>query len=236
MTSFVNIYENALSEEFCNSCIKKFNRSRYKVAGKTGQGVDLVKKNSTDITINNHLDEWKNELNTIQNVVLNGLIHYCRQFPFILSGAIAIQKMGKQGTPVDITYQDIPKMDDQALANIIMSVYRLGTTNIQKYDKGKGGYFHWHSENFPHPSKPENDSLHRVLLWMFYLNDVEDGGETEFFHQNLKLKPKRGTLIIAPSDFTHTHRGSMPISNDKYIFTSWMMFQPAAKLYGINKN
>lgn len=231
MTNFISVFENALDPEFCHSCMQKFKRSKHKVKGKTGQGVDLVKKNSTDITINQHLDEWNQELNTIHNTVLRGLMQYCRHFPFLLSGAIALQTMKPDGRRLDITYKDIPKLDDQTLANIIMSIYRLGTTNIQKYEKGKGGYFHWHSENYPHPHSSDNDSMHRVLLWMFYLNDVSEGGETEFFHQNVKIKPKAGTLVIAPSDFTHTHRGSMPISNDKYIFTSWLLFQPATKLY-----
>jgi hypothetical protein len=66
---------------------------------------------------------------------------------------------------------------------------------------------------------------------MVYLNDVEQGGETEFYFQNLKSKPKQGTLVIAPATFTHTHRGNMPISNDKYIFTSWVLYQRAREMY-----
>ena len=235
MTSFIAHFENALAPEFCDACIEKFKNSPHKTKGKTGNGVDVVKKNSTDITINNYLDEWGQEVNVLHNVVLQGLMQYCRSYPFLLSGAIALQSLDKQGNEVDITFEDIPKLEDQQLARIIMSVYRLGTTNIQKYEKGKGGYFHWHSENYPHPTDPNNDSMHRVLLWMFYLNDVQEGGETDFFYQGLKMKPKKGSLVIAPSDFTHTHRGSMPISNDKYIFTSWVLFNPAEKLYGTKK-
>lgn len=67
---------------------------------------------------------------------------------------------------------------------------------------------------------------------MVFLNDVEVGGETEFFYQQFGISPKRGTVVIAPAAFTHTHRGAMPISSDKYIFTSWIMYQAAARLYG----
>jgi hypothetical protein len=66
---------------------------------------------------------------------------------------------------------------------------------------------------------------------MFYLNDVQEGGETEFYYQNLKSKPKQGTMVIAPAGFTHTHRGNKPISGDKYIFTSWILFQNAQAMY-----
>ncbi len=66
---------------------------------------------------------------------------------------------------------------------------------------------------------------------MFYLNDVAEGGETEFFHQQRSLKPRAGTMVIAPAGFTHTHRGCVPRSGDKYILTSWILFQRAEQLY-----
>jgi hypothetical protein len=56
---------------------------------------------------------------------------------------------------------------------------------------------------------------------MVYLNDVEEGGETEFLYQGLKIKPEKGTLVVWPSSYTHVHRGNPPYSNDKYIITGW---------------
>ena len=67
---------------------------------------------------------------------------------------------------------------------------------------------------------------------MFYLNDVEEGGETEFYYQDKKIKPKQGSMVIAPAYFTHTHRGCIPVSNDKYIVTSWVLFNTAEQIYG----
>jgi hypothetical protein len=63
------------------------------------------------------------------------------------------------------------------------------------------------------------------------LNDVEEGGETEFYYQDKKIKPKAGRMVIAPSGFTHTHRGNVPTSNDKYILTSWVLFNPAEHIF-----
>jgi hypothetical protein len=60
----------------------------------------------------------------------------------------------------------------------------------------------------------------RTLAWMVYLNDVEDGGETEFLYQQLKIKPVKGRIVIWPGSFTHLHRGNPPMSN-KYIATGW---------------
>lgn len=231
MTQFIKIFDNMLDAQFCDACISKFNQSKNQHQGRTGNGVDLVKKNSIDITVTNFADEWQNEMMHIQNVVLKGLIAYVREFPFLLAGAISIMYKNKQGDVKTLSYKDIENMNDAELTRYLQAVYRLGSVNMQKYLQNQGGYFHWHSEVYPHPVDPNQDSLHRTVLWMFYLNDVQEGGETEFYYQNLKSKPKQGTMVIAPAGFTHTHRGNKPISGDKYIFTSWILFQNAQAMY-----
>ena len=55
---------------------------------------------------------------------------------------------------------------------------------------------------------------------MIYLNDVEEGGETEFLYQKRKFKPEKGTVMVWPGAYTHLHRGNPPMS-DKYIATGW---------------
>ena len=88
---------------------------------------------------------------------------------------------------------------------------------IQKTSIG-GGYHIWHYENTGLPA------ANRLIVWMVYLNDVEDGGETEFLYLSKRVKPKQGTLLFWPTSFTHTHRGNPPISNEKYIMTGWLGF------------
>jgi hypothetical protein len=61
----------------------------------------------------------------------------------------------------------------------------------------------------------------RVLTWSIYLNDVDEGGETEFIFQAKRLKAIKGNIVIFPAAYTHTHRGNQPISGDKYIATGW---------------
>ena len=74
---------------------------------------------------------------------------------------------------------------------------------------------------------PRAETLHRHLLWTIYLNDGFDEGETEFLYQQRKIAPRTGSLLIAPAAFTHTHRGNRPQGGDKFIATSWMLFQRA---------
>ena len=108
-------------------------------------------------------------------------------------------------------------------------LFRLGNINAQKYQKQQGGYPYWHSEVYP--QSKGSDALHRILLFMFYLNDVDEGGETEFYYQDVSIKPRKGTMVIAPAYFTHTHRGNVPISNDKYILTSWVQFNQGNAIF-----
>jgi hypothetical protein len=94
-------------------------------------------------------------------------------------------------------------------------------TNIQYYPPG-GGFKKWHTERF---SGAMPFSL-RHLVFMTYLNDVTDGGETEFYHQELKIKPEAGLTVIWPADWTHFHRGIPSITQEKYIITGWFDFIP----------
>lgn len=64
----------------------------------------------------------------------------------------------------------------------------------------------------------------RMLVWMFYLNDVHDGGETFFPHQAKRVKAEQGKLVIWPSDWTHAHQGLVSHSETKYIVSSWFSF------------
>ena len=78
-----------------------------------------------------------------------------------------------------------------------------------------GGFHDWHHENGSQETKE------RFLVWSIFLNDVEEGGETEFLYHSMRVKPKKGSMLLFPSGFTHTHRGNPPISNTKYIATGW---------------
>jgi len=81
------------------------------------------------------------------------------------------------------------------------------------------GYHVWHVEK---ASKYEY--CKRAMAFTIYLNDVEEGGETEFLYQSIRVKPKKGRIVIWPSGFPFIHRGNPPISGEKYLITSWMLF------------
>lgn len=90
---------------------------------------------------------------------------------------------------------------------------------IQFYNKNEG-YFAWHTER----ACGKEPYASRHLVFMTYLNDVKDGGETEFYYQELKIKPEKGKTLIWPADWTHTHRGVTSSTQEKYIITGWFNF------------
>ena len=59
---------------------------------------------------------------------------------------------------------------------------------------------------------------------MTYLNDVNDGGETEYYYQKVKIKPVKGLTLIVPVDWTFTHRGIVSLTETKYIVTGWFSY------------
>ena len=65
----------------------------------------------------------------------------------------------------------------------------------------------------------------RFLTYMVYLNDIKEGGETEFLYQRTRLKPKKGTIVLFPTYYTHTHRGNPPLKGTKYAITGWFWSQ-----------
>ena len=97
--------------------------------------------------------------------------------------------------------------------------------NIQHYKPGEG-YLNWHSERSVHLTHQ------RALTFMTYLNDVEDGGGTEFKYQGLRHNAKKGKTLIWPSDFTHTHRGQKSETQEKYITTGWFNHVDVAFIRG----
>jgi hypothetical protein len=56
---------------------------------------------------------------------------------------------------------------------------------------------------------------------MTYLNDVTDGGETEWEYQKIKIKPEKGLTVIWSADYTFSHRGITSLTQTKYITTGW---------------
>jgi hypothetical protein len=118
-----------------------------------------------------------------------------------------------------------PYIDDFSYLQDQGTEWCSGSILFQKTEPLEG-YHAFHCENTSWAYR------HRVLAWMIYLNDVEEGGETEWLYQQLKIKPRRNIAVIWPGSFTHLHRGNPPISGTKYILTGW--FTPTSMMSKFN--
>jgi len=121
----------------------------------------------------------------------------------------------KYKSKLNDTYEFKYENNTNLLYKILDSEQHVDHFMIQKYIMGKGKYT-YHHDFFNDITKKR----HRTVTYLWYLNDVEEGGETEFWG-TYKIQPKKGKLIFFPACWCFPHRGKMPISSDKYIITGW---------------
>lgn len=225
---FIEVYPGALPASTCAALIERFARSGQDTPGRVGAGVLPELKDSRDIMISGK-PEWRDAEEALNSAMLQGLAAYLRKYRYALIAPLMLQVGDGQGGARRLQAADFDAMGDAELGDIIRAVLRPGAINLQRYSADKGGYPYWHCELYPKDASAE--TLHRTLLWTIYLNDDFGEGETEFLYQKRKVAPRTGALLIAPTAFTHTHRGNRPTGGDKFIATSWILFQRAEALY-----
>jgi len=93
----------------------------------------------------------------------------------------------------------------------------IRSMKLQKTLPGEG-YHIWHFEN------DSAEKCSRLCAWGLYLNTINDGGETEFLYQSMRVSALEGRLILWPATYTHTHRGNPPLKGVKYLLTGWLEY------------
>ena len=87
--------------------------------------------------------------------------------------------------------------------------------NIKRYRQND--YYNWHVD-----CQTYIEGWTRTIAGIWYLNEVEEGGETEFAFGH-KVVPEIGKLILFPATWNFPHRGLSPIKGNKYIITSFVL-------------
>jgi len=227
---FIEVYDGALDADVCATLIHRFDASGVAARGSTGGGVDTQLKDSWDIRISG-APAWDDAEKALNAAMMTALMRYVRKYPYIVLAPISLRMPEPSGEMRLIDAERLRTLPDELLRALIRKTLRPGSINLQKYIADQGGYPYWHCELYPKAGDASCETLHRTLLWTIYLNDAFAGGETEFLHQRRAIAPRTGALLIAPAAFTHTHRGNMPKGGDKYIATSWVLFQRAEQVY-----
>lgn len=107
------------------------------------------------------------------------------------------------------------------------------TVQGQRYEPGQE--FKPHTDWFPLGTKyweVEKCCGQRSITAMVYLNEVEEGGTTDFVHLGLSFEPKPGVLLVwnnarpdgEPNPDT-VHAGRPVVKGSKYVLTKWYRTQ-----------
>lgn len=205
---YIYINENSLSEELCDEIINKFEeQEENKGPGHTFGGVQPKIKDTTDYNIDIEITnpKWLR----IRDALIAELINNIK---------IYVSKLDTHMYRSQPT--DINDLNSNHKKEIFKELNEKGlffeTIMVQKYNANMGRYV-YHNDF----SSESDKKRYRVLTYIYYLNDVDEGGETQFW-DNYKIKPQKGKLVLFPASWTYPHSGLMPISHDKYIITGWI--------------
>ena len=94
---------------------------------------------------------------------------------------------------------------------------RTEDMRIKRYLAGKQEKFQ------PHYDAADEKSF-RYMVFLWYLNDVHEGGETLFCDLGVKVQARAGRLLMFPPYWMFQHAGLAPVSNDKYIISTYLLF------------
>ena len=189
MNNYIQEFKNSLSPDFCQRVIELFESEPVKQSSVVGtqRKFDINIKNSMEYLI--PLDGEKNE----------SWINIEEQLVKELQSKLLLYIKNLEVT----NYNHFKPLS-------LLTDYFRGF-NIVRYIE-KCGHYAYHHDQVTYWESKKN----RVLTYIWYLNDVSEGGETEFWG-NYKIKPEVGKLVFFPTTWTFPHCGTMPISNNKYI-------------------
>ena len=195
---FIGIYENVFSKEWCDRVIKYF--EAYSQSQRTwnrleGQNTQAHDIDDESMHMQPHLDCY-----TEYDICNTAGKDFKNEFDHIF-GELCYAQYTKKYSVLNFAAEH--------------TIYHQ---KVQKTIPG-GGYHNWHCES----NSPLNSR--RLAAYTIYLNDIEEGGETEFLYLSKRIKPTTGTVVIFPTNYPWTHRGNPPLSETKYIMTGWLEYK-----------
>jgi hypothetical protein len=203
---YIYINEHSLSTQLCQDIIELYNKNssnHYK--GITAGGLNIDVKDTTDYIIPSDIDN-KNEWYKVSEFLKKELHKNIKKY------IIKINSFVNSNDNYNIKYNFIYDLD--FLNNTYF--FQYDSLMIQRYEKNKGKYI-FHNDSMCDFKKER----YRIFTFIWYLNDVNIGGETQFW-DSYKIKPQSGKLVLFPACWTFPHCGKIPISDDKYIITGWI--------------
>lgn len=86
-------------------------------------------------------------------------------------------------------------------------------------------YWHDCDDEFPdHVDVGDHASAKRFLAALLYLNDVEEGGETDFPIWGQQIQPRAGSVLVFPPLWPWLHAGRPLVSGPKWIVSTYLHY------------
>lgn len=229
MSNFIEQYSQVLSPQDCQLLIKLFNESKIKTVAEVQGKLPSQEQNIQEIILNQSA-EYTQTINQVKQILLPCIEGYFEKYYHALLAATTMTIIHPETKePVKLNGDNFLEVGLPQIKMIINHLFRFDIIKIQKTIACSGVTTLFHSECYP--QKGSDEVLHRMLNLHVSLNDVEQGGETEFFEWDKKTPQKAGELIIFPAYFSHSYKQNAPVSNDRYQLQTWFKYHRAEKLY-----
>lgn len=200
--TFIYLNKNSISHELCDDLIKLFEEETDgKYEGITHGGLNKDIKDTTDFIIAKKNEKWSKMYDFLEKELKTNMKKYYTQ----------LNKYDEL-----CGYSNHGQKSSKKYKILNYEKFDISTFMMQRYKKNTGRYIYHNDFSIDY-----KNSKHRVVTYLWYLNTVEEGGETEFWG-NYKIKPEKGKLLLFPACWTFPHCGKMPISDNKYIITGWV--------------
>ena len=128
-------------------------------------------------------------------------------------------ELGKRQATIDRWVAKI--MYDMLAPTLKTGVREYTPPDLMRYDVG--GYYKAHadSEIFEASSGTWKKVLDRDYSLLLYLNDDYVGGGLRFVHFNYSYQPRKGDLLVFPSDNLYLHEAEPVTEGVKFVIVSW---------------
>ena len=196
---YIYINETSLSSEFCLDIIELFENNTNKRDGITLEGVNKNIKDTVDLNIPLNDEKWYKYSSFLKKELNRNIIKYL--------GVLNDNKELVNDNQLSSDLKYIFFNNDVLSSDILL---------MQRYKQNTGKYI-YHNDFALNPTTKK----YRVITFLWYINTVEEGGET-CFGESFKIKPEQGKLILFPACWTFPNCGKVPLSGDKYIVTGWL--------------
>ncbi len=211
LKDYIKIYDGAIAPELCTKIITAFDSDdEYYLDSYTGSLATPSPDTRTGFSNHRNAIELNCTKRAAEAPKWNGIMRVMTHH------AAHMYKRYRK----DLEADGFPK--NQLFEEVTLEQFRM-----HRYDKNE----HYYKQ---HIDSIESTSCKRMLVLLYYLNTVKEGGETSFdtieyeasnLHwEKMKVKPVEGRLCIAPTWFGYPHSAEMPISNTKYMIKTYIHY------------